>query len=95
MKLYKFVLPAEELKNTTQVEKGFPSDNPDGVLNLTPVVPDNVPLFASQPHFLHADPIFRQNVSGMNPDPKIHDSYLGVEPITGTVYNLYLASVYQ
>ena len=81
--LYKFVLPDVELKNTTQAANGFPGDNPDGVLNLTPVVPVHVPLFASKPHFLHADPVFRENVTGMNPDPAIHDSYIAVEPITG------------
>ena len=81
--LYKFVLPDEELKNKTQVESGFPSYVPNGVLNLTEVVPENVPLFASKPHFLHADPVYLQNVSGLHPDSSIHDSYLGVEPITG------------
>ena len=81
--LYKFVLPDEELLNTTQVAAGFPGGNPNGVLNMSPVVPANLPLFASKPHFLHADPAFRDNVTGMNPDPDIHDSYVGVEPITG------------
>lgn len=81
--LYKFVLPDEELLNTTQAAAGFPSNNANGVLDLSPVVPAHVPLYASKPHFLHADPVFRRNVTGMHPDPSIHDSYVGVEPITG------------
>ncbi len=83
IRLYKFVLPDDELKNTTQKAAGFPGDNPDGVLDMSRVVSANVPIFASKPHFLHADPLFRQDVVGMNPDPTKHDSYLAVEPITG------------
>ena len=83
IRLYKFVLPPEELRNTTQAAAGFPGDSPNGVLNLSPVVPANVPLFASKPHFLHADPCFLDGVKGLHPDPVIHDSYLAVEPITG------------
>lgn len=83
IRLYKFILPDDELKNTTQKAAGFPGNNPDGVLDMSLVVPANVPIFASKPHFLHADPLFRREVIGMNPDPAIHDSYLAVEPITG------------
>ena len=84
IKLYKFVLPDIELDNTTQEAGGFHAQIPSGVLNLTAVMPSNVPLFASKPHFLHADPVYRENVSGMHPVVSIHDSYLALEPITGT-----------
>lgn len=83
IRLYKFILPDDELKNTTQKAAGFPGDNPNGVLDMSKVVDANVPIFASKPHFLHADPTFRDGVVGMDPNPDIHDSYLAVEPITG------------
>ena len=48
----------------------------------------DVPIFVSKPHFLDADESYRENVSGLsNPDPKIHDSYLCVEPVS--VSNIY------
>ena len=91
--LYKFVLPDVELMNTTQLKEGFPANDPSGVLDLSSVTPDNVPIYASKPHFLHADADYRQNVSGMNPNASIHDSYLGVEPITGS-FNMVLSCSY-
>lgn len=81
--LYEFELPAEELLNTTQ-DCGFYANGPSGVLNITAVVPNNAPLFISKPHFLHADPGYRTNVTGLHPDPAVHDSHLDVEPLTGT-----------
>lgn len=83
IKLYKYVLPQEELLNTTQERYGFPSDNPSGVLNLTPNFDPPVEMFASKPHFLDAAQVYRDNVTGLNPNKSIHDSYMGVEPITG------------
>jgi len=83
IKLYKFVLPKEELLNTTQKDYGFPYDNPSGVLDLTLNFDPRVPMFASKPHFLDADPVFLTNVTGLCPNASIHDSYMGVEPITG------------
>lgn len=87
IRLYKFMLPDDELLNSTQAAAGFPSNNPNGVMNMSAVVPGHVPLFASKPHFLHADPAFRENVTGMHPDPSIHDSFIGVEPMTGASMN--------
>lgn len=80
--LYEFELPSEELLNTTQ-DPGFYPNGPSGVLNITAVAPSNAPLFISKPHFLHADPGFRVNVTGLHPNPAIHDSHLNVEPLTG------------
>lgn len=39
----------------------------------------------SKPHFLDADSYYLQSMSGMFPDRDQHDSYLDVEPNTGTV----------
>ena len=80
--LYEFELPSDELLNTTQ-DKGFYANGPSGVLNITAVAPSNAPLFISKPHFLHADPGYTTNVTGLNPNPAIHDSHLDVEPLTG------------
>lgn len=82
IKLFRFGLPSDELKNSSQ-DPGFYPDGPSGVLNLTAVFPQNVPIFASKPHFLDADPVYREEVSGLHPDPAKHDSYLDIEPLTG------------
>ena len=56
------------------------------MLNLTAVFVQNAPIFASKPHFLDADPGYRDNVTGLVPDRSIHDSNLDIEPITGQLY---------
>ena len=83
--MYNFCLPKEELLNTT-ADPGFFANGPSGVLNITAVAPGHVPLFVSKPHFLDADPDYLANVSGLHPNRAEHDSYVGVEPITGN-YN--------
>lgn len=80
--LYEYELPSEELLNSTQ-DPGFYANGPSGVLNITAVAPSNAPLFISKPHFLHADPDYLKNVTGLHPNPAIHDSHLDVEPLTG------------
>ena len=80
--LYEYELPSDELLNSTQ-DPGFYANGPSGVLNITAVAPSNAPLFISKPHFLHADPDYRKNVTGLHPNPAIHDSHLDVEPLTG------------
>lgn len=84
IRLYEFELPSDELLNNTQ-DPGFFANGPSGVLNITAVAPSNAPLFISKPHFLHADPGYLENVTGLHPNPAIHDSHLDVEPITGAV----------
>ena len=80
--LYRYVLPAVELRNTSQ-DPGFFPNGPSGVLNLTAVLPNSSPVFGSKPHFLDADPGYIANVSGMHPNRSVHDSYWDVEPTTG------------
>ena len=82
LNLLQFGLPKDELISSNQ-DPGFFANGPDGVLNLTAVFPDNLPFFASKPHFLDADPGYRKNISGMHPDRSKHDSFLDVEPLTG------------
>ena len=71
-----------ELSNTSQ-DPGFYFNGPSGVLNLTAVSPNNVPLFASKPHFLDGDPDYGENVTGLEPNRSLHNSFLNVEPLTG------------
>ena len=82
LNLLQFGLPKDELISSNQ-DPGFFANGPDGVLNLTAVFPDNLPFFASKPHFLDADPGYRKNISGMHPDRSKHDSFLDVDPLTG------------
>lgn len=55
---------------------------PQGVLNIS-ACRFGAPGFLSYPHFLDADPYFREKVNGMNPDRKKHQVYVRLEPITG------------
>lgn len=42
------------------------------------------PAFASKPHFLDADPVYRQMVDGIPPPNRtLHDTTLDIEPYTG------------
>ena len=65
----------------------FDSGNslPRGVMNLEKCV-HGVPLAASFPHFLHADPELRQSVRGVTPpDPARHSMYMAVEQDLGAL----------
>jgi len=43
-----------------------------------------LPIIASSPHFLDADPSVQNAVQGLTPDELIHRSFMDVEPITGS-----------
>ena len=81
-----YVIPTDELKNST-LDPGFFSTNfPTGVLNMSCVSPLNAPIFASMPHFLNADDDYRKNVTGITvPDESRDGSFVDVEPLTGAV----------
>jgi hypothetical protein len=53
---------------------------PQGVINTTQCL-RNVPLYTSYPHYLDADPYYRRQVNGLQPDPDIHSFYVTVEPV--------------
>lgn len=55
----------------------------DGVFDVTKCQ-FNAPIVLSWPHFLHADPKFRQNVSGLSPDEEKHGFWFDIQPTTGT-----------
>jgi hypothetical protein len=45
-----------------------------------------LPIIASSPHFLGADPSVKNAVGGLKSDESIHRSFMDVEPITGSKY---------
>uniref|UniRef100_A0A1B6CTY0 Uncharacterized protein n=1 Tax=Clastoptera arizonana TaxID=38151 RepID=A0A1B6CTY0_9HEMI len=55
---------------------------PSGVINVT-ACRYGAPAFASFPHFHLADPIYRDAVDGMKPDPNKHTFYINLDPVTG------------
>ena len=65
----------------------FEDDNnlPEGVLNLEKCV-RGVPMAASLPHFLYADPKVREGVKGVTePNPEKHSMYMDVEQRLGAL----------
>lgn len=71
---------------------------PSGAINISSCW-YNLPIYASQPHFLGADKYFLSKLSGLQPNRTIHDSYTILEPRTGFILefrgrvqlNIYLA----
>ena len=55
----------------------------DGLIYLGVIQYPNVPIYASQPHFLDGDPILREKVIGMEPDPDRDTTLIDVEIYTG------------
>jgi len=53
-----------------------------GMLNATACL-HGAPLSTSHPHFLYADEGLTANIVGMKPDPRLHESYIDIEPTTG------------
>lgn len=43
-----------------------------------------VPVILSEPHFLHGDPQLLSYAQGLNPDERVHGTYIVIEPYTGT-----------
>lgn len=42
-----------------------------------------LPIIASSPHFLGADPEVQNAIDGLKPDDEKHRSFVEIEPITG------------
>lgn len=53
---------------------------PSGTVNVS-TCRFGAPGFVSFPHFFRADPAYRDNVTGMRPDPSKHDMYIILEPV--------------
>lgn len=77
-------MSADTFMNT----ESFPSNDgyyqygPNGLGNLTKT--SGFPFFLSKPHFLGGDPSLQASVLGLTPDPSKHDTFLDLEPYTGT-----------
>ncbi|ODM96304.1 Sensory neuron membrane protein 1 [Orchesella cincta] len=56
----------------------------EGVLDVSPCQFGS-PFVMSYAHFLDASPEYQQGVVGLKPDPKIHETYVTVELVTGAV----------
>lgn len=48
--------------------------------------PIPLPIIASAPHFLGADPSVRNSVDGLSPNDDLHRSFIEIEPITGSSF---------
>lgn len=55
----------------------------DGLIYLGVIQYPNVPVYGSKPHFMDGDPILREKVIGMHPDPALHSTLIDVEIYTG------------
>jgi len=42
--------------------------------------------YGSAPHFLSADPSLRDAITGLNPNPELHTTFLNVEPLSGMAF---------
>jgi len=61
------------------------TQQPNGLVNAS-AVQSGAPIFVSLPHFLRCDPALLEAVDGLNPDPKKHELFLGVEEHTGMTF---------
>jgi len=53
----------------------------NGVANLTASLdPD---FYVTKPHYLDTDPALQAQISGLSPNPALHDTFLDVEPYSG------------
>ena len=65
----------------------YPCPPGAGVLNISPAEPMNAPVYISQPHFLHADSLYRDAYTGLSePNKTIHGTWARLEPITGFIF---------
>ncbi len=83
------VQPKDMANATTNPEsEDYLGFGPGGIENLT-MASAGVPVFASYPHFYQADERLVSAVDGLQPNGKIHTTYLDVELNTGLVARAY------
>jgi hypothetical protein len=98
VKTWKYSLPKSALDTNQEKNKGFCVGEPDsigkprqclptGTLSLTTCLKETVglelPMVMSKPHFLDAEKSLLRHFTGLNPNPKLHQTELYVEPLTG------------
>lgn len=84
--LRRYQLQLKDLQNVSMNPTEAPqyySFGPSGLENLTAAT--GTVLFASKPHFLDGDSILSASVIGLSPNREIHDTYLDIEPNTGSL----------
>jgi hypothetical protein len=91
--LLKFALPPWAMGNSSvssEESQGYRvGDGPSGVIGVG-ACEQNAPIYLSRPHFLYASNSLSDAVEGLSPpDPAIHDSWLGVEPLTGQILDFH------
>ncbi|NXL17202.1 CD36 protein, partial [Setophaga kirtlandii] len=89
--LNRFVVPREAFASPTEVPDNYCfctdkeiSENCTlaGVLDISACKAKR-PVYISLPHFLHASESILNNVEGLSPNEKEHETYLDIEPVTG------------
>jgi hypothetical protein len=65
---------------------------PQGIINTTTCLMSG-PVYMSYPHFHDADPYYRRQVNGMNPDPSTRDVELIVEPVSANRRTLHYSKL--
>lgn len=82
--LLRYTIPMTQFQSTPENAAAYDLiTTPDGTLNLTKLQ-RGLDVSMSKPHFLDAEPYLYEAIDGWSkPDPAEHDTYIGVEPITG------------
>lgn len=93
VRTYRYELPPEvfALPDTFPPNKGFCTKGKcppgGGVLGVGTAEPMNAPVYVSQPHFLHADQLYKDAITGVSEANKtLHGTYVYLEPITGFIF---------
>jgi len=87
IKLWKFILDPQELVNCTGNSFNcYYGLNVTGTLDVSKAW-TGIPVTMTQPHFLNADPSVQAMANGMDPNNNLHNTYVGVEPTTGQVFD--------
>ncbi|OTF78805.1 hypothetical protein BLA29_009396, partial [Euroglyphus maynei] len=72
----------ESIDNDSKMAKQT-AVKPSGVFDLS-VCQQGAPIFISFPHFFEASDYYRKQVDGLHPNRTLHESYIDIEPQTGT-----------
>ncbi|XP_071864324.1 sensory neuron membrane protein 2, partial [Bombus fervidus] len=64
------------------LENKVPKCLPQGLIDVSEC--QKLPVILSEPHFLHGDPQLLKYARGLNPDESLHETYIIIEPYTGT-----------
>ncbi|KAG6443856.1 scavenger receptor class B member 1 [Manduca sexta] len=78
--------PANNPANQCYCEIDTGTCPPRGVINITDCTM-GAPALVSFPHFHLGDPRLREEVTGLQPDPVLHDSYIDFHPTLGIALN--------